>query len=172
MNTKKERLSNSILEMFTGSFDSPIGTLYITASNIGIRSISTQYVNELEENEHIRVAKEQLQEYFDKKRQSFDVSVDFPPCTPFQRSVWVSLLNIPYGQVRSYKDIAAAIDRPAAVRAVGTAIGKNPFTIIYPCHRVILSSGKLGNYSSGGIDVKRALLNLEGSTQDKDRVCL
>ena len=82
--------------------------------------------------------------------------------TDFQKSIWQELINIPYGETRTYKDIAQKISNPKALRAVGTAIGKNPFFIIIPCHRVIRSDGKMGGFAYG-LGVKEKLLDLEKS---------
>jgi len=84
----------------------------------------------------------------------------------FQKRVWKSLLNIPYGKTASYKDIAAMIGAPYAIRAVGGACGKNPVPIIVPCHRVISADGNLGGYS-GGLRIKKALLKLEGHSSSE-----
>ena len=103
---------------------------------------------------------EQLEEYYAGKRQSFDL--DFAARgTEFQMSVWRELEKIPYGQSSSYQAVAEAVGRPRAVRAVGTAIGSNPISIIVPCHRVLTSDGKLGGYA-GGLPAKLALLQTEG----------
>ena len=102
---------------------------------------------------------QQLQEYFAGSRKSFDVALE-PRGSDFQRSVWRALRKIPYGEVRSYADIAAAIDRPKAVRAVGTANGSNPLAIIVPCHRVVGKDGSLTGFG-GGLPAKRYLLDLE-----------
>ena len=83
--------------------------------------------------------------------------------TDFQKSIWQELINIPYGETRTYKEIAQKINKPKAIRAVGTAIGKNPFFIIIPCHRVIRSNGKMGGFAYG-LDVKEKLLELEKNT--------
>ena len=104
-------------------------------------------------------AKRQLEEYFKGERQSFHLQID-DGGTPFQRSVWEALRNIPYGEVRTYKEIAQHIDNPKAVRAVGMANNRNPISIITPCHRVIGSNGSLVGYA-GGLEVKEFLLNLE-----------
>lgn len=111
--------------------------------------------------EEVRSVLNQLLEYFSGERRRFETSVTFPGGTPFQRKVWQELLNIPYGEVRSYKDIARAIGMPKAVRAVGGANNKNPISIIVPCHRVIGSNGALVGYG-GGLDKKEYLLKLEG----------
>jgi len=107
-----------------------------------------------------RVA-EQLAEYFAGRRRSFDADLHVEG-TDFQVDVWLALTDIPYGEVRTYGEIASAVRRPHAYRAVGNANGKNPFPIVVPCHRVVASSG-IGGYA-GGLDIKRFLLALEGVT--------
>jgi methylated-DNA-[protein]-cysteine S-methyltransferase len=103
----------------------------------------------------------QLREYFAGERDRFDLPLA-PEGTAFQRAVWQALTNIPHGKLCSYSDIAGAIGRPAAVRAVGAANGRNPLPIVVPCHRVIGSDGSLTGYA-GGLDIKRGLLELEGA---------
>jgi O-6-methylguanine DNA methyltransferase len=102
----------------------------------------------------------QLHEYFAGARETFSVPLR-PAGTPFQLSVWRALEEIPYGYTRTYRDIACAIGRPTATRAVGAANGQNPLPIFIPCHRVIGSNGSLTGFG-GGLDVKLALLRLEG----------
>jgi O-6-methylguanine DNA methyltransferase len=99
----------------------------------------------------------QLQQYFAGVRRSFDLDLRG---TDFQQRVWRALLGIPYGQRRSYRQIAVEIGHPQAIRAVGTANGANPLPIIVPCHRVVRSDGSLGGYG-GGLAMKQALLRLE-----------
>lgn len=101
----------------------------------------------------------QLAAYFAGERRDFDLPLA-PQGTPFQQRVWDALLAIPYGAVRSYGDVARAIGRPAASRAVGAANGRNPIAIIVPCHRVIGASGQLTGYG-GGLPTKRWLLEHE-----------
>ena len=101
----------------------------------------------------------EFEEYFKGKRRTFDVPID-PDGTPFQKSVWKALLAIPYGETRSYKDIAEAIGNPKAARAVGMANNRNPIPIIIPCHRVIGADGSLVGYG-GGLGIKKFLLTLE-----------
>jgi len=101
----------------------------------------------------------QLREYFAGERKTFDLPIK-PKGTPFQLAVWSELQKIAYGATRSYADIARAIGRPAAVRAVGAANGANPIPIVIPCHRVIGSNGSLTGFG-GGIDMKRRLLDFE-----------
>lgn len=101
----------------------------------------------------------QLKQYLQGKRTKFDLPIDITG-TDFQRSVWRQLQRIPYGQTSNYSKIAKLINRPKAVRAVGTAIGKNPILMIIPCHRVLTKDGNLGGYR-GGLTMKRSLLELE-----------
>lgn len=105
----------------------------------------------------------QLDEYFAGERDHFELDLDFAG-TAFQQQVWQALLSIPYGQTRTYRDIAVQIGKPDAVRAVGAANGRNPISIIAPCHRVIGSSGKLTGFA-GGLERKARLLELESTQQ-------
>lgn len=145
-----------------------IGTIYLVASEKGLKSVlfSKQSVpilaklslsNEVENN--LSIAATQLEEYLKGKRKIFELKLDVEG-TPFQRQVWNELANIPFGKTLSYKDIAKNIDNPKAVRAVGTANGRNPICIIVPCHRVIAANGTLGGYIAG-LSVKKKLLDLE-----------
>jgi methylated-DNA-[protein]-cysteine S-methyltransferase len=102
-----------------------------------------------------------LLEYFAGQRRQFELPLAAAG-TAFQRQVWDALAAIPWGELRSYADIARAIDRPTAVRAVGAANGRNPLPIVVPCHRVIGSNGSLTGFA-GGLGIKRQLLKLEGS---------
>lgn len=111
-------------------------------------------------NRVLAAAVRQLNEYFAREREAFSIPLR-PAGTPFQLRVWKALEEIPYGHTRTYLDIARALGQPAAVRAVGAANGRNPLPIFVPCHRVIGSSGSLTGYG-GGLDVKLALLRLEG----------
>ncbi|MDQ6705946.1 MAG: methylated-DNA--[protein]-cysteine S-methyltransferase [Acidobacteriota bacterium] len=107
-------------------------------------------------------AAEQLRSYFAGELRTFDLQLDARG-TPFQRQVWRELQRIPYGETRSYADIANAIESPKAVRAVGAANGKNPLPIVVPCHRVIGSDGSLVGFG-GGMEMKKLLLNLENES--------
>lgn len=102
----------------------------------------------------------QLDQYLAGERQQFDMTLDWSLGTPFQQSVWRALQQIPYGQTISYAQLAQSIGKPTAYRAVANANGKNPFSIIIPCHRVVASHGSLGGYT-GGLDKKRLLLGIE-----------
>lgn len=106
----------------------------------------------------------QLEEYMAGKRREFDLPLK-PEGTEFQKKVWNALLAIPYGETRSYKDIAVSIGSPKAFRAVGSANNRNPISIIIPCHRVIGANGSLVGYG-GGLPIKIELLNLEGVKTD------
>ena len=151
--------------------DSPIGRLTLVATDEGLAGIlwendrpSRVRLNiEAEDERHpvLVQTERQLEEYFAGKRKAFDVKLDLDG-TPFQRKVWRALLTIPFGETRSYGEIARQIGNPRAVRAVGAANGKNPVSIIAPCHRVIGSTGKLTGFA-GGLDVKARLLALEGA---------
>jgi methylated-DNA-[protein]-cysteine S-methyltransferase len=114
---------------------------------------------EIKETQLIKETALQLDEYFKGERKQFDIQLN-PHGTPFQKSVWKELLQIPYGETRSYKQVAERIGNPSASRAVGMANNKNPIFIIIPCHRVIGSTGKLVGYG-GGLDIKERLLKLE-----------
>ena len=107
-----------------------------------------------------RAAKAQLEEYFAGQRRSFSLPLR-PEGTPFQRRVWQCLCQIPYGQVISYRELAAQVGSPRAFQAVGQANGRNPLPILIPCHRVIAADGTLGGYASG-VEHKAFLLRLEG----------
>jgi len=111
---------------------------------------------------HGKKLREKLEVYFAGQPVSFDDHVDVERATPFQREVWKALQAIPYGELRSYKEVAKAIGRPRATRAVGRAVGSNPVPILIPCHRVICHDGSLGGFSSG-IGWKKRLLSLEGA---------
>jgi methylated-DNA-[protein]-cysteine S-methyltransferase len=107
----------------------------------------------------IKKTANQLDEYFNKKRKEFDIPFKLDG-TDFQKKVWNALLNIPYGETRSYGEIVVVIGNPKASRSVGMANNRNPLPIIVPCHRVIGHDGSLTGYA-GGLDLKKALLDLE-----------
>lgn len=112
----------------------------------------------------LAVACKQLDEYFAGERTAFDLPLDLQGGTPFQRSVWQALLGIPAGQRTSYAILSQRIGKPAAVRAVGAAVGRNPVSIVVPCHRVVGTDGSLTGYA-GGLDRKTALLHLESAAR-------
>ena len=110
----------------------------------------------------LREASAQLRDYFGGKRQQFDLLLDLSHGTEFQQSVWQALLAIPSGATTSYGALSAGVGKPAAVRAVGAAVGRNPISVIVPCHRVVGKDGSLTGYA-GGLERKTALLELEGA---------
>lgn len=118
-----------------------------------------------EGNDVSRAARHALTDYLRGSKRHPEVPVDWVGGTAFQRSVWRELCRIPYGAAVTYGDIAQRVGRPLGARAVGQACGKNPTAIVVPCHRVVGRNGSLGGYS-GGLDVKEALLRLEGITID------
>ena len=144
-------------------YDYPAGTLGIAESNNAITHVC--YSNKtpsdfiIKETPLIKKAAGQLNEYFTGKRKAFDLPLELNG-TGFQNAVWNALLAIPYGEMRSYKEIAEYIGNSRACRAVGMANHRNPLAIIVPCHRVVEHGGGLGGYA-GGLDVKRYLLELE-----------
>ena len=151
---------------------SPVGKLKLVASETGLIAILWENDNprrvrlpDLEEdnNQGILVETErQLNEYFAGKRDEFSIPLDMRG-TAFQKDVWHALQAIPFGKTRSYGEIADQVGRPTASRAVGAANGRNPISIVVPCHRVIGSSGKLTGFA-GGLEAKAHLLNLEASS--------
>ena len=151
--------------------DSPVGKLTLAATGRGLAAILWENDRpnrvrlnlEAEDRDHpvLVEAERQLGEYFAGRRTAFTVALDVDG-TAFQRQVWEALLTIPFGETRSYGQIAKQIGRPAAVRAVGAANGRNPVSIIAPCHRVIGAAGALTGFA-GGLRVKAQLLALEGA---------
>lgn len=113
-----------------------------------------------EESAVLTETERQLREYFSGKRRSFDLPIRMEG-TEFQKAVWDALLGIPYGETRTYGEIAAAVGKPGAARAVGSACHHNPVSLVIPCHRVLGASGKLTGYG-GGLEKKEFLLDLEG----------
>lgn len=152
------------------TMQSPVGMLTLVGSDDGLAAVLWE--NEKPNRVRLHIIKEdvthpvllnaekQLQEYFAGKRTTFDLQLDFAGTT-FQKKVWQALLTIPFGETRSYGQIAHQIQHIKAVRAVGAANGKNPISIIAPCHRVIGASGKMVGFA-GGMKAKAVLLELEG----------
>jgi len=151
------------------SMQSPVGTLTLVATDDGLAAILWQNDRPgrvrlnitAEESRHpvLVDTERQLGEYFAGQRTQFALPLDWSG-TAFQRQVWSALLTIPFGETRSYAQIAAQIGRPAAARAVGAANGRNPVSIVAPCHRVVGATGALTGFA-GGLDVKARLLALE-----------
>lgn len=149
------------------TMSSPIGYLTVTAHGDVITSIAFGGTAETAPATALLCeAKHQLEEYFAGRRRVFDLPLS-PHGTAFQRRVWAALEAIPYGETRTYAQIAAAIGKPKACRAVGMANHCNPLPIVIPCHRVIGSGGQLTGYA-GGLDTKRFLLALEQNAKADD----
>lgn len=158
--------------------DSPVGPVYAAVTEEGALTLLSVgasqlgFVEEIEKSggREVRDPKaaapvlRQLDEYFAGRRKDFDIPLDLERLTPFQRAVLQVTQAIPYGQVRTYGEVAAAVGKPKAARAVGRALGQNPVAVVIPCHRVIGADGSLHGYSgAGGLATKRFLLELERS---------
>jgi len=162
--------SVAVKHFVSKTIDSPVGELKLVASEAGLRAIlwqddsprrvPLQNLIESEDDPILLEAERQLREYFAGERLEFSLPLDFSG-TDFQRRVWQALLTIPYGETRTYAQIARQIGSPEAVRAVGAANGRNPISIVAPCHRVIGASGELRGFA-GGLENKAWLLGLEG----------
>lgn len=157
--------------MYYCAYQSPMGQLTLVASELGLAGVY------FEEHRHFtqpddwrkqtqyalfQEVRDQFDAYFSGTRQHFDLPLDVSGGTAFQQAVWQALLTVPYGQTASYAHIAQQIGRPAAVRAVGAANGRNPLSIIVPCHRIIASNGALTGYA-GGLSNKTYLLRHEAA---------
>jgi len=153
--------------------DSPVGKLKLVANDKALVAVLWENDNPtrvrlsdlVEQHAHpiLMKAEQQLNEYFVGRRKDFSIFLDMAG-TPFQRSVWEALLAIPFGQTTTYVDLARHLGNPQATRAVGAATGRNPLSIIVPCHRVIGSRGKLTGFA-GGLDAKAYLLLMEQGRQ-------
>lgn len=153
------------------SWSSPVGEFHLLADDSALHMLAfdkkgsvfkKMYSNALkEQNSILKKTIQQLEEYFKGTRKDFDLPLKFSG-TDFQQKAWKALLEIPYGKTVSYKTQAAKIKNPKAVRAIGSANGRNPLAVIIPCHRVIAHDGSLGGYG-GGLSMKKALLQMEAS---------
>ncbi len=157
------------MKLFYKEIFSKVGRLKLIANDHALVAIlwenekpnRVQLHQMVEDKNHpiIQMAEKQLIEYFNHQKTSFNIPLELNG-TAFQNKVWEALKNIPYGNTFSYSQIAQKIDHPKAVRAVGTAIGKNPLSIVIPCHRVIGANGSLTGFA-GGLSTKAFLLDLE-----------
>ena len=161
------------MDLEAARVDSPVGALHVVSSDAGLvavlwgeeflRECRVRFVDQLRLVETPSrtgaSAVEQLNEYFSGQRQEFSLPLDLRG-TPFQVKAWRALASIPFGQLVSYKEQARRIGAPTAVRAVGAANGRNPVSIVLPCHRVVGSDGSLTGFA-GGLPAKRALLEFE-----------
>jgi methylated-DNA-[protein]-cysteine S-methyltransferase len=157
--------------------DSPVGRLTLAASADGLAAVLWEndrpsrvrlHLDGRDDKHPVLVeAERQLTEYFGGRRRQFALPLDLAG-TPFQRRVWAALQTIPFGETRSYGELAREIGEPRAVRAVGAANGRNPVSIVVPCHRVIGATGGLTGFA-GGLPTKAWLLNLEGQPDSPRR---
>jgi methylated-DNA-[protein]-cysteine S-methyltransferase len=168
--------SEQLLDVAYDLVDTPLGTLLVAGTDQGLCRIAydAEPEREVERLAHafgLRVlrsprpidpARRQLDEYFEGKRQRFDLAVDIGVLADFNRRVLHELARVPYGEVLTYGDLAVRAARPRAARAVGTVMNRNPLPIVLPCHRVIGANGKLVGYA-GGLERKETLLRLEGA---------
>ena len=165
-----------LLDVAYDLVDTPVGDLLVAATERGLCRIAYDAEPEqelerlarafgirvLRSAKPIETARRELDEYFDGKRQRFDLPVDISLVAEFNRRVLKELARVPYGEVVTYGELAARASRPRAARAVGTVMNRNPLPIVLPCHRVIGANGKLVGYA-GGLERKEALLRLEGA---------
>ena len=157
------------MQLYNKKIQTPVGQLTLVAHDQALVAVlwenddptRVKLSENFEQNDHplLKEVEKQLIEYFAGQRTQFNIPIDFHG-TAFQKSVWSALLQIPFGETRSYKQIAESIGNVKAIRAVGAANGKNPISIIAPCHRVIGANGKLVGFA-GGLKNKDILLNLE-----------
>ena len=155
--------------LLTRTLESPVGTLTLAASAEGLRAIlwpneregrvELGWTEEADDAPVLNECAKQITEYFAGERKEFDLPLD-PEGTAFQVKAWLALGEIPYGETATYTEQAARVGSPRAVRAIGAANGRNPLSIVVPCHRVIGASGSLTGFG-GGIETKRLLLDLE-----------
>jgi methylated-DNA-[protein]-cysteine S-methyltransferase len=165
-------------KIFLGELNgTPLGDFRLAASDLGLIAVEWSdsqpeldaYLEKLKrplEPNQKRIAPyaKELREYLNGERTAFTIPIDWSPFTPFQREALQAVFRIPYGETRTYIDIAREIDRPHAYRAVGAANAMNPMPIIVPCHRVLGTDGKLHGYGGGdGLPTKEWLLKLEGA---------
>lgn len=173
---KYEPIKKNIIA--TTVFKTPLGYMFCAATQKGICLLSfygqsnlKQQIEKIQKffnaeaisahNKHFDCLEKELTEYFEGKRKEFTIPLQLVG-TPFQQEAWKILMKIPYGETISYKEQAQLLKNPKAVRAVGSANGKNLIAIIIPCHRIINTNGKLGGYA-GGLENKKALLQLENN---------
>jgi len=162
------------MDIYYLHIDTPLGKMIAAAGPKGIYLLEfngEESIENLKKNPDIHLInetcpyldmlQEQLSEYFSGNRKKFDIPLDMTG-TDFQKEVWAELLNIPYGETRSYAQQAASINKPRSVRAVANANGRNKIAIIIPCHRIIGTDGSLTGYNAG-LEIKRQLLDIERS---------
>ncbi|MCR6514409.1 methylated-DNA--[protein]-cysteine S-methyltransferase [Clostridium sp. LY3-2] len=149
------------MKKYIGYLDTDFGIIEIKGTKDYITHISfVEEIKEELENDNIKLCKKELKEYLNGERKKFTVKIEFLEGTEFRKKVWEEVYKIPYGETKTYKDIAKAIGNEKASRAVGGAINKNPICIIVGCHRVLGSNNKLIGYAYG-LNLKKELLNIE-----------
>ena len=142
-------------------YKSPIGILKIYSTDYALKKIElVKDRNDFECSAFNYEVMEQLEAYFEGRLSRFNIQIEFDKATDFQKHVYDALLNVRYGKTKTYKELAEMIGNPAASRAVGSALAKNPIPIIVPCHRIINSDGKIGQFALGS-DVKKYLIEFE-----------
>jgi O-6-methylguanine DNA methyltransferase len=150
-----------VAEFYYDTFESPIGTLYLVFTGKILREIEFKKPAEvMRKGVAPPLIRKELKEYFEDGREEFTQKIGFTKGTEFDMNVWLSLQEVPYGETRTYKWLAEKVGKPAASRAVGQALSRNPLPILLPCHRIIESDGSIGGYA-GGVDIKRRLLEIE-----------
>ncbi len=168
--------AEGLLDVGFDVLDSPVGPLLVAATPRGVCRISydvdaeaqaerlarTYGVRVLRAPRSVDAVRRELDEYFEGKREQFDLQLDLGAAAEFTRDVLAELARVPFGEVTTYGHLAARVGRPRAARAVGTVMNRNPIPIVLPCHRVVGSSGSLVGYA-GGLERKQALLRLEGA---------
>jgi methylated-DNA-[protein]-cysteine S-methyltransferase len=164
-------LREGLVDVRVDRIDSPVGQLFVAATAKGVCRIS--YTSEGQEEALARLlghrllrvpldqVRRELDEYFQGRRRSFELELDLQ-VTPFNRQVLAELARVPYGQLDTYGALAGRVGRPRAARAVGGVMNRNPIPIVLPCHRIVGADGSLTGYA-GGLEIKRALLELEGA---------
>lgn len=158
-------------ELVCTRYESPLGTMLLAATDDGLAGVwfegqkhgpDSRGWREDARHPVLRAAVAQLQAYYAGQRNDFDLPLDLRAGTPFQQSVWSALRAIPPGGTTSYGELARRLGRPQAARAIGAAVGRNPVSVVVPCHRVLGTGGSLTGYA-GGLERKTALLRLEGA---------
>ncbi len=175
---RERAAAERLLDVAYDLTDSPLGRLLLARTETGVCRISFDPEPDRLEDELARTfgarllrvarplddARRQLDEYFSGRRERFELQVDLQPARDFSRRILEELARVPFGQTTTYGSLAQRAGRPAAARAVGTVMNRNPVPIVLPCHRVVGSTGSLVGYA-GGLDRKRSLLELEGGAQ-------
>lgn len=169
------------VRVFYDWIDAPFGKVFLAKTERGLCRVSfrrdeEELVDDLEKHEllpekgtdELEPERRQFEEYFAGERRHFDLPVDIRWGTPFQRKVLEAANQIPFGSCACYTEVAERIGHPKAQRAVGNALGKNPVAIVIPCHRVVASGGGLGGYT-GGVDIKKTLMTIEGIDVEEGR---